>query len=426
MSDTKLDRKRKILRALGVMGGVGVVGALVLWVAIHRYPALATFLVDGVRKVVGPKPIAAAEDLAYGVQDRINRWRYRDAAPVTYWETPSGSAAQPAASAPAPAASGAASAAVPSDGVVFPPPPFAPPFPGVATPGDGNWIPVPSPQDPSGPPALYKALIHPDARRSFAVVAVVAIDLRRVEMLAVPGFGEPASAAMERSQRTGLIPAARHPDLLAAFNGGFQAVHGNWGMMVGGVTLLAPRPIGCTVARYKDGSMRVAVWKRMADTESEMAYFRQTPPCLVEDGVVNPATRAEKNTGWGATVDGDTVIRRSAFGLDATGKIGFYVMGDALSAGSLAQAIHIAGAHDAAQLDVNFAYPRFFFYDGNQSAPPRITQPLAPLQNWKNDEYSTRPQFRDFFYLARKKLTPGAAPSAAALSCGGDARRLFC
>lgn len=398
MSDNRSDRKRKILRILGGLLGVGLVGGLVLWVAIHRYPALATFLVDGVRKVVGPKPIAFAEDIAYGVQDKINRWRYKDAAPVTYWEVPASSASAPAA---APLASGSAPVQV-----GFTPPSFAPPYPGVATPGDGTWIPVPSPQDPGGPVVLYKTLIHPDPKRSFAVVAAVAIDLERVDMHSAPGFGEPKSSALTREQRPGLIPAKHHNDLLAAFNGGFQAVHGQWGMMVDGVTLLAPRPIGCTVARYKDRSMKVAVWKRIADTEPEMAYYRQTPPCLIEDGAINPATQAEKNTGWGATVDGDTIIRRSGFGVDATGKIGIYVMGDALSAGTLARALHVAGAKDAAQLDVNFAYPRFFFFDGNQGAPPKITKPLAPLQNWKHDEYVTRAEFRDFFYLARKPPKP--------------------
>lgn len=398
MSDAKSVRRRKILRGLGVLAGVGVVGMLVLWGAIHRYPTLATTLVDGVRKVVGPKPIALAEDLAYGVQDRINRWRYADAAPVTYWDA---SSAAPAVSAAPPAPVGSSSAEAPSS--AFPPPRFTPPHPGVASPADGVWFAVPTPQDPTAPPVMVKALIHPDPKRSFAVVALVAIDLRRVEMTAVPGFGEPASGALPREKRPGTIPQEKWPDLLAAFNGGFQAVHGQWGMMVDGVTLLTPRPIGCTVARYKDGSMKVAVWKRIADTEGDMTYYRQTPPCLVEDGVVNPATRAEKNTGWGATVDGDTIIRRSAFGLDRTGQVGFYAMGDALSAGSLAQALAAAGVHEAAQLDVNFAYPRFFFFDGNQTAAPKITQPLAPLQNWKNDEYASRAHFRDFFYLTRKK-----------------------
>ncbi|MCS6899818.1 MAG: hypothetical protein RMJ98_09255 [Myxococcales bacterium] len=395
MSEQGHERKRKILRGLGGLAAASVVGVVVLWFAIHRYPPLATFLVDNVRKVVGPKPIALAEDIAYDLQDRINRWRYQDAAPVTYWEVPPSPSASEVP--PAPAGSSAP--------LSFAPRSFIPPFPEVATPGDGTWIAVPSPQDPGSPPAMYKTLVHPDPKRSFAVVAVVAFDLTQIEMHAVPGFGEPKSGALTREQRPGLIPTAHHRDLLAAFNGGFQAQHGQWGMMVGGVTLLAPRPIGCTIARYKDGRMRVAVWKRIADTEPEMTYYRQTPPCLIEEGKINPAAQ-EKNTAWGATVDGGTIIRRSGFGLDESGKIGFYAMGDGLSAGTLAKALLVAGAYDAAQLDVNFAYPRFFFFDGNPSAPPRITQPLAPLSNWKSDEYVTRAEFRDFFYLTRKTPTP--------------------
>lgn len=388
--------KARLLRALKWSPLALVVTMIIGWWAIHRFPRLASFLVDGVRAVVGPKPIAWAEDQAYAVQDRYNRWRYKGAAPTTYWSAEPPPPAPPASAAPA--ASGSAQAVVATPG--FPPAAFTPPHPGVAAPTDGQWSPVADPHKSDGPAPLYKALVHPDPRRSFALVAVVAIDLERVEVRSAPGFGEPASSALPREKRPGLIPEADLPRLLAAFNGGFQAVHGQWGMMVDGVTLLPPRPIGCTVARFKDGAMRVAVWKRMADAEGEMAFYRQTPPCLVEGGVVNPAAHAEKNTGWGATVDGETIIRRSAFGLDRAGKIAFYGMGDALTAGTLASAMHAAGAAEVAQLDVNWAYPRFFFFDG--AAEPRISTPLAPVQNWKPDEYVRRAEFRDFFYLVAK------------------------
>jgi hypothetical protein len=385
-------RAKKALRVVGITAGVGVVFLAVMWVAIHRYPAFGTFMVDNVRRVVGPKPIAWAEDVAYGIQDWVNRKRYASAPPATYWAPPPG----------APSGSGSGEAPPPPTphDDAFPPPGFAPPFPAVATAGDGQWIAMPDPHDPGGPTGLYKALVHPDGKRGFAVVAIVAIDLRNVDVTAVPGFGEPQSNAMPREKRPGLVPRDDFPNLLACFNGGFQAVHGQWGMMVDGVTLLAARPIGCTVAKYKDSSMRVAVWKRIADSEPDMVFFRQTPPCLVEEGNVNPATQAEKNTGWGATVDGDTIIRRSAFGLDKTGKIAFYGMGDGLSAGTLAKAMHVAGAWDVAQLDVNWQYPRFFTYDGGKE--PKIAQPLAPVQNYKPDEYTGKSEYRDFFYLTKK------------------------
>jgi len=42
-----------------------------------------------------------------------------------------------------------------------------------------------------------------------------------------------------------------------------------------------------------------------------MNGYRQTPPCLVEQGKVNTALESvEYNKNWGATVSGETVIRR--------------------------------------------------------------------------------------------------------------------
>jgi hypothetical protein len=68
-------RAIKRLKTLAVVGGLGITSTVGMWVAIHRYPALTGTVVDGVRKVVGPKPIAWAEDTAYGFQDKYNRWR---------------------------------------------------------------------------------------------------------------------------------------------------------------------------------------------------------------------------------------------------------------------------------------------------------------------------------------------------------------
>ncbi len=388
-------RARRVAKFFGWSALAGVISIALLWIAIHRWPSLATKLVDGARAVVGPRPIAWLEDVAYGLEDRYKRWRYADAPPASYWA--------PASTEPPPSPAASGSPAPPADDS-FPPKPFAPPHANVATPSDGHWIPIPDPADPGSPAVLAKALVHPDKARSFALVAVVAIDLRHVRVRAVPGFGEPASSSVPRSQRPGIVAREDFGGLLAVFNGGFQAQHGAWGMMVGGATLLPARPIGCTVAGYKDGSMRVSVWKRIADGEADMDFFRQTPPCLVEDGVVNPATVAEKNTGWGATVDGETIIRRSAFGLDETRKIAFYGMGDALSAGTLARAMSAAGARDVAQLDVNWAYPRFFFTDG--AAEPRLREPLATTKNWKPEDYVSKAQFRDFFYLVKRPATP--------------------
>ncbi|MFO0660519.1 MAG: hypothetical protein U0165_11900 [Polyangiaceae bacterium] len=396
-------------RRLKIAGLTGLGGVVVLAVAMKAYPPLVGTIVDAVRAVVGPEPIAWLEDKVYGAKDSYEQWKNRDAAPTSYWGNPSAPAcsAEPGSSAcggtpsDSPPVIPAGSVAPPTD-AAFPPKPFTAPHPKVATQGDGTWLTVADPRDPNGPASMVKTLVHPDPKRSYSLVAIIAIDLKRVEMHAVPGYGEPKSNALAREKRPGLIPSEHFGDLLAAFNGGFQVTHGHFGMMVDGVTLVKAQPKGCVVAKYKDGSMKVAEWKTLEPDAEQLAFWRQTPPCLVEGGTLNPLAN-ESNRNWGATVDGETIIRRSAFGLDATGTVAFYGMGDALSSYTLAKAMQLAGAVNVAQLDVNHIYPRFFLYDGATSGPPMITAPLAPVPMFKKDEYTVASEFRDFFYLRRKK-----------------------
>ena len=49
---------------------------------------------------------------------------------------------------------------------------------------------------------------------------------------------------------------------MAAFNGGFKAMHGHYGMMLDGETFVPPRDIGCTVAMYKDGGLKIRTFRR--------------------------------------------------------------------------------------------------------------------------------------------------------------------
>jgi hypothetical protein len=249
-------------------------------------------------------------------------------------------------------------------------------------------------------------MVHPDGKRSYAAVAVVAMDLSRLGLTLVAGTVEPQSATVAKSDRPGLVPSEHFGDLVAAFNGGFKAEHGHYGMMLDGRTFLPPRETACTVAIYKGGGIRIRTFSALADGVGEMAGYRQTPPCLVEQGKINDRLLAETDThGWGASVSGGTVIRRSAIGVDPQGKILFYAMGDAVSAGTLARALQAAGAQDAAQLDVNQSFPRFLLYTA--AAPnetPRVASALVSDVQYERNEYLRRPEGRDFFYLTRKAL----------------------
>jgi hypothetical protein len=388
--------------------GAFAVAVPALWIGIHEIPWLGPALADGVRAVFGPKPIAWAEDVSYGIQDRFDRWRYKDAAPKTFWEVPSGTPIAgpppPLASAAPPAALGSGAAvAVPAPSATavaaFPPPTFAVPFEGVSSPGDGTWIPMKE-------PGLAKAIVHPDPKRGFAAVAVVAMDLTRTTLHLVAGTSEP-QGNVPQDHRPGLVPKDAAADLIAAFNGGFKAMHGHYGMMLDGETFVVPRDIACTVGLYRDGTLKIGTWTHLKTGEAQMQGYRQTPPCLVEEGKVNSALDAEYSKNWGATVSGETVIRRSAIGIDKAGTTLFYGFGEAVTAQALGHAMRAIGAENAAQLDVNYSYPRFLLYEaGAPGQAPHVESALIPGIKYTKGEYVTESAPRDFFYVTRKHPAP--------------------
>jgi hypothetical protein len=373
--------KRRLLGA-GIVTTALAAGA---WVAIHEIPWFGPWVAEAARGVVGPGPIAWLEDVVYGAEDKVNLALKSDEKPKTFWTAPTSSAAAPP---PRPGDE--------------PPPTFTAPFENVKADGDGVWIPMRAPGD-TDRVALYKALVHPDSKRPFAAVAVVAIDLKELELELVAGFDEPKSQAVTRAERPGLIPEADRAAAVAVFNGGFRAMHGNYGMKLGDKTFIPPRDIACTLAMYPDDRLDIRTWSQIKDTEPTMVGYRQTPPCLVEQGEPNPALLQEFNRNWGATVGGDTIIRRSALGLSKDKRFLYYALGDAVTAQSIGRAMQVVGAWDAAQLDVNYSYPRFMLVEHGRDGASELVEPLVPDIKYSPADYLGRPAERDFFYLKRKR-----------------------
>jgi hypothetical protein len=260
---------------------------------------------------------------------------------------------------------------------------------------------------PGEPPYMLKTLLHTDGGRSWAEVFVVAIDLRRVRLYAVAGTREPAadSPEGEKYERPALIPSAHADELLGAFNGGFMTEHGGYGMKLDGVTLVHPKPNACTIAVYDDDSLRIAPWHDLAAEEAKMRWYRQAPECMLTGGKLHAGLQGGKGLKWGATLDGDTVIRRSAIGLNQARDVLFVSITNHTTARALADGMRHAGAVDVAQLDVNWSYPKFVTFD-----PERKAVALADGFEYSPDEYIRKRQRRDFFYLARKD-TGLAAPA---------------
>lgn len=383
-----MSRKRRI--ALGVLLAIPLSIAALYWAA-HRFPAVGSGLADALRFVIGVDGVTKLEEWVYGLEDRYNQWRRGDEKPKAYWKVPS--AAPP----PAPSASASASAsAAPSR------PPFLPADVGavhaaLAAEGDGVWVPVTEGQ--GGPPRMFKTLLHPDRKRPWAELFVVAIDARAVALHWEIGTVEPAATVPEGRdvERTGLIPPSHQPKLVAGFNGGFKMQHGRWGAGVKGTTVVAPRTHGCTILPSPDHVAMLAPWPDVEEVAPTRAWWRQTPPCMVHRGKRHGALWDPEAKGWGATLEGDTVIRRSAIGLNGDRSILFVGVSNHTAAHVLADGMMHAGAEDVAQLDVNWSYPRFVVFperDGELQ-----TESLFPGFEVDPGEYLRDPVARDFFYL---------------------------
>ena len=76
----------------------------------------------------------------------------------------------------------------------------------------------------------------------------------------VAGTQEPVSATGETGRGHHPAQQGRVTRLVGAFNGGFQAVHGEFGMMAEGRVYLPPKPWAATVAVFEDGRVGMGSW----------------------------------------------------------------------------------------------------------------------------------------------------------------------
>jgi hypothetical protein len=410
-------------RALGrklLLAGFGLlpVAVLGLWIAVNRVEWLGPLVADGLRSVVGKDAVTELEDAAYSIQDRFFQYYRRDEKPKAYWSVPVSS--EPAA-AVAPPTSGDA-AGVPSAGTT-PPAEAAHPFvlepvgpvhASWSAPGDGVWVPIATPDVPVGP-RLWKTLLHPDKERSWAELFVVAMEIASIDLHLVAGTREPVATEVGALEiaRPGHIAEQYHDTVLAAFNGGFKTEHGQYGMSLGALDIVRPRDGVCAIVLFDDASIRIASWEHLASERQRMQFVRQTPNCMYEDGSMHPKLREGQTKKWGATLDGETVIRRSAIGIDAANKVLFMGISNHTTATAIAQGMYHAGAVTVAQLDINYSYPKFVLFEKKPGEEKRLAVALAEGFEFSEDEFIREPARRDFFFITPRESRPNPAIPAA-------------
>jgi hypothetical protein len=388
-----------------------------------------TWFVDTIRAVpwVGGAPIAWAERVAFGLQDEVARARVRIAEDTSQAEAAE-DLADVLRSGPSRDVDG------PVEG--WPPAPMVARLrPALAHEGEWSLIQRDDPfvgGNPGAPPAFAQSFVRTDRERPDTRVYVTLWDARQVELHVVPGSQEPMGATGETG--SGSIP--RDPRtmgrLVAGFNGGFQALHGEWGVFAEGTLFLPPKPWGATIAALEGGRTGFGSWPPdQASIPSEILEFRQNLTPLVEDGVINPYHRSF----WGGTAPGappgESHTARTGLCSTTEGHVAFF-WGNGLTEVSLGEAMLAARCAYGLHLDMNGANTGFEFYrvapTGTLPSLPRSltreAEAQGPVPGAPGFEYRTRrmvrgmhplgfPRYikrdpRDFFYLLLRPVLPGA------------------
>jgi hypothetical protein len=322
----------------------------------------------------------------------------------------------------------------------WPPPPMDPIIT-PALPGEGAWVPLDKDlfvlTNPGAPAAFMTSFIRTDRERLYTRVYVGLWDPRQVELHMMAGTVEPIGASGEAGP--GLIP--RTPEVMrrvvAAMNGGFQAMHGEFGMMGDGVVYLPPKPYAATVAELRDGSTAFGEWPADDSVPDFILSYRQNLTVLVKDEKFNPYGR----TWWGGTPPGQTdKIHTVRSGICLTREnFVAYFYGAETAADVLAQAMIRARCKFGIHLDMNAGHTGLEFYRVAPTAElAPLSRPLQPdweaegtvpgLDGWRfrgrrmirhmglmNFPRYIHREGRDFFYLTLRHVLPGAdVPSASA------------
>lgn len=437
----------------GVRSGTALVGGVVEQTkAIRGHVAWA---VDTVRAWVGAGPVEALEYVAFKLTDRYKR------ATVAEDEA----AAEIAASlAPTRAADLAATYRFePGEELEdldlrWPPPNIPPPGVQGAMEGEGEWAPVLDEEfvtnEEGAPATFYSTFLRTDAERPFSVVYLVTWDPRRVTLHPSGGSIEPKAATGETSG--GMVPRddGTIRRFVAGFNGGFQALHGEFGLGQDGKLYLPPKPWGGIVFLLRGGRTAVGTWpgpnEDVALYEGGAAYdqdpdgvneralerflgeqgvisFRQNLTPLFGHGQVNPYNRSW----WGSSPkdldDPNPVTVRSALCWTQYGHM-TYFYGLSTNLDALVAAMEAAGCRYGLHLDMNGGNVGWEFYrivEAGTPAPSGMRagfQAEGPVPGREDLRFRARTLFqgmdifrfpryvqrepRDFFYLVLERNLP--------------------
>jgi len=401
----------RAFRWTGFAGGLCIALLLLSFLALNTWPVLGAQGADLLRNLIGDKAVAGMEMKFNQIQDDFHKFEYQLGLkkPAAPWKI-----------LPLPTSSTLGIEIVTTSPEIQTPTAFQPtPIPAHLNTPEPTFTPIPTPwqpvrltplaaaegegiwsayiQDTEGYTVAYRTFLQPDPTRPYTMVAIVAIDLTRTRLHFVLGSIEPAGDNTQ--PRTGAITG---PDrvanvLLAAFNGGFKARHGQFGAMADGIIALPPREGLGTLIIYENGKVSLGEWTPDMTIEPDMLAIRQNGPLVIHQNKINPRIYNNSPQDWGYTINDVSPTMRSGIGLSVDDKTLFYFCGPSLSMEMLAKSMLAAGAWNAIQLDINNYWT--LFVKMTPSGSDLIVEPLIPRLMVENLRRYLWNFSRDYFYI---------------------------
>lgn len=268
--------------------------------------------------------------------------------------------------------------------------------------GEGIWttegLPRTSPEDT----LMVKTFLRPDTARPYARVDMLLLDKRRIRLNLVGGTEQPG--IQKGIKGPGIIPEQDKPNLLAAWNGGFQGDHASWGMYANEREYKALQKGFASVAVMSDGTIKMGTWGQgeLTTRTDDMVAVRQNAALLIDncDLTRDATVKGEDPNIWGRFLADSPVFitSRSAMGLTKNGDL-IIAVGNSISAKNLAYALQAAGACTAMQLDINEAWVGAGLYFPQEDGTLKAIK-LSDKTSVNPNQYSdNKREARDFMYV---------------------------
>lgn len=260
--------------------------------------------------------------------------------------------------------------------------------------GEGHW--VPAGRRINGRPAVWTTSLRPPS--GGAPVGVARLDTSILEVALYAGTSQPGGSWTYQGE----VSAGLAPQLVAAFNGGFQFQTSPGGFYADGRASPALVNGRASLVCFADGSATIAQWGRDVTLGPNVAFVRQNLDLLVDAGAPTPQSAYPGR--WGAVLGGGAATWRSGLGADDARTL-FFVGGPGLTPAGLASVLVDAGARRAMEYDINPQWVLFSsFTDGAGSPPSTVGTNLLATMHYPPSHFFSA-DWRDFVAVFERPPT---------------------